>query len=197
MYLKHNDITVSLGNSKLNKSILIFNLPTVKTCPNNEICKKTCYAQKAERLYKNVLPCRERNYQASKDKLDFYKSMNVIIKIAIIKYGVRYIRVHESGDFYSRGYSDLWEVIARKWFGIKFFAYTKSLWYPQVSNFNIVQSILPDGSLNYGDKKTIIKLAKKYHAKICPYGLTSNKTAYCGLKCKACMTNKYVLFLKH
>ena len=167
-------ITMSMGNPKLDKSILIFNLPSIITCPNCELCKNDCYARKAEKQYPSVLPCRMENWEAS--KLDNFeiRMIKTITKV-IKKYGVKSIRVHESGDFYSYNYAVKWQRIATniKTFidkDIIFFAYTKSPHRP-LQGFNIVESILPDGNINFADKKTVYKLAKKHKARVCPYGL--------------------------
>lgn len=39
-------ISISKGNAKLDKSICIFSIPAVKTCPNCKDCAKACYARK-------------------------------------------------------------------------------------------------------------------------------------------------------
>jgi len=198
-YLKIDDITVSLGNGKLDKSILIFNLPAVTTCPNCDDCKDNCYAYKCEKRYPSVRPCRERNYKATLNNSGFIIKMLELITVGVNKYGVTAIRVHESGDFYSQEYANNWNYIAGKIQisrpDVVFFAYTKSPYRP-AQYFNIVESILPDGSINFGDHDHVIRLAKKYHATICPYGISKIKFK-CGLECKACQTKKYVVFHKH
>lgn len=115
----------SLGNHKLQSDIAIWNLPHMKTCPGATTeCKKYCYAQKAERLYKATLPFRERNFEMSKQK-DF---VDIMIKaLKGIEHKVRAVRIHESGDFYNQEYLDKWVEIAKAFPKIIFTAYTKSL----------------------------------------------------------------------
>jgi hypothetical protein len=194
-------ITVSLGNGKLDKSILIFSLPAVDTCPNCDECKYTCYARKSEKLYPTVRPCRMENWKAS--KLDNFQSRMIkTIQKAVINYGVTAIRIHESGDFYSQDYADKWEYIATTLKGyldssLIFYAYTKSPYRP-LKGVNIVESILPCGNINFGTKREVYKLAKQHKAKVCPYGLTPKGfKLICGKNCKACFTHKYVVFVKH
>ena len=55
------------GNAKLDKSILVFSLPPVMTCPNCESCKNHCYALKSWRQYKNVRESWTRNYEIAQD----------------------------------------------------------------------------------------------------------------------------------
>ena len=199
-YVKYNGLTLGLGNHKLDSSILIFNLPAISTCPNCKACADTCYALQAEKRYPAVLPCRERNHKASLGSA-FVVDMVKLIKHGVARYGVKAVRVHESGDFYSQEYANKWDSIAfavhAEYPEVKFFAYTKSPYRP-LSGFNIVESILPDGSINYGPWAYVIEKAIKYHAVICPYGLTKvNFKGMCGVKCKACQNKKHVLFLQH
>lgn len=185
------DILVSHGNAKLDKSIGIFSLPAIKTCPNCENCKKTCYARKAEKRYPNVLPCREVNLTASKAK-DFENRMVALIKWKKFKI----FRIHESGDFYSQEYADRWTRIAERCPDVAFWTYTKSPFRPNASNINVVESILPDGSLNYGKRETVVEKAKKFNGMLCPVTM-GDKSAICGKTCKFCLHHKTVLFVIH
>ena len=109
------------------------------------------------------------------------------------------MRVHGSGDFYGRRYANDWKTIALAVMhtrpDVVFFAYTKSDHRP-AKGFNIVESILPDGSKNYGPREWVYKAAKRYHAKIYPYGL-NKRSLTCGVECTACQTQSRVLFVEH
>ena len=115
---------------------MIWNLPAEKTCPfATEHCKKFCYTKKAERLYPQVLPAREANYQASLrddfsehmiDTIEYYLASKAFAGKKVI------FRIHESGDFYNVEYMKKWVNVARhfeKIPNIVFLAYTKSLKY--------------------------------------------------------------------
>lgn len=128
-------IYLTKGNRKLkdNKYVkfLIFNLPSQITCPfSTAECLKNCYAKKAERMYKAVLPCRMKNLEAAKS---FYFADNMIQAIAteIIKPSYRgkeiCFRIHESGDFFGFSYTKAWLYIAKTFPNVSFLAYTKSL----------------------------------------------------------------------
>ena len=111
-----HDIYFSKGNKKLKSTkalkFLIWNLPAVKTCPfATESCKRLCYARKAERVYPSVLPCREKNFQASKSP-DFVEKVIEIIKKEKDN-RVLVVRIHESGDFYNKEYAEKW--LAMMW----------------------------------------------------------------------------------
>jgi hypothetical protein len=67
------------GNLKLKNNnhvrYILWNLPACITCPfKTAHCTKCCYARKAERVYKNVLPARTRNYEETL-KPDFVENM--------------------------------------------------------------------------------------------------------------------------
>jgi len=110
------------GNRKLPKTTLIWNLPAIKTCPNStEECRKWCYARKAERIYPQVLPFRERNLELSKRK-DF---VDIIINNLKKLKNWNTLRIHESGDFYSREYFENWNDIISEFPNKIFYAYTK------------------------------------------------------------------------
>lgn len=128
------------GNRKLqngeNIRFIIWNLPAQKTCPfATELCKKSCYAKKAERIYPQVLPSREKNFTDSLSA-DFVENMIFTIEKELNskKYNNKQVvfRIHESGDFYNLEYTQKWLDIARHFENnnkIVFLAYTKSIIY--------------------------------------------------------------------
>lgn len=150
-------LNVSNGNKKLvsneNTRFIVWNLPSVKTCPYaTEHCKASCYARKAERVYPTCLPSRERNFDESK-KADFVENMvYTIMEIAKRSKAKNIVvRIHESGDFYNKEYSNKWLEIANACKidkRIKFIAYTKSFKYfdgvALPKNFNLRASLWDD-----------------------------------------------------
>lgn len=127
------------GNKKLqntsNVSFIIWNLPSVITCPfRTEQCEKLCYAKKAERLYPSVSPSRQRNFDASR-KADFIANMVFTLEAEIShneSHGKKsVVRIHESGDFYNETYANAWLQIAEHFEdrNVVFMAYTKSVRY--------------------------------------------------------------------
>lgn len=161
-------ISLSIGNKKLvsNKDIkfLIFNLPSQITCPNRtELCTKYCYAKKAERLYKNVLPCRNNNLEETKKEKFVFNMVNTIRdELRKPKYNNTkvFFRIHESGDFYSKKYLKDWIDIIKHInnyiedgyysnnMSITFVAWTKSFGFLKgiklPSNFRILASLWND-----------------------------------------------------
>lgn len=128
------------GNKKLVNNgevrFMIWNIPAQKTCPfATDYCKRFCYAKKAENVYPDCLPCRERNFQESL-KDDFVENMIFTIEKKLKGRAYRgkltLFRIHESGDFYNQAYVDKWMEIIRHFRNVKnlvFMAYTKSLPY--------------------------------------------------------------------
>lgn len=131
-------LNVSRGNKKLKPNtttaFIIWNIPAKTTCPYKTIlCEKFCYADKAEKMYPDCLPSRQRNFSDSR-KSDFADRM--IYTILSIAKGTRkkhiIVRIHESGDFYNKSYTADWLYVMAVCAvdkRIKFIAYTKSFPY--------------------------------------------------------------------
>lgn len=113
----------SKGNRKLPKTTAIWNLPSGLTCPKSTIeCRKWCYANKAEKMYPNVLPFRIKNFKLTKQP----NFKEILIKELKQLKGIKQIRIHESGDFYNQKYLNDWITIAKTFSDKIFYAYTKS-----------------------------------------------------------------------
>jgi len=112
-------VYLSPGNIRM--KIPTFSLPTTHSCPGATLtCMNWCYAKKAEKSYPKVLPCRIRNLNDSKRE-DFKDKMISLIS----KTNSNYIRIHESGDFYSQIYLDKWIDICKNFPEKTFLAYTQ------------------------------------------------------------------------
>jgi hypothetical protein len=134
-----NEPSFSVGNKKLSKNILIWNLPRLITCPGAGACSDWCYERKIEKIYKNTIPFRLRNLDmASQSSF----AADVISKLECMKQP--YVRIHECGDFFNQGYLDKWKEIAGRVRNKLFYSFTKSfhldLWTNLPHNFQIIQS---------------------------------------------------------
>ena len=122
-------------NSKLKKTskalnlrVFNFGIPAYKsasgklTCPMADECVKFCYAKKGAYIWSNVQPAFEKRYQLSKT-LEFIDAMNAEIK----KKRPDYVRVHDSGDYYSRSYLAKWITIANQNPDVRFYSYTNMI----------------------------------------------------------------------
>lgn len=142
----NKNIYISQGNRKLKRNdksyFLIWSLPSEVTCPYaTSLCKASCYAKKAERMYKAVLPCRERNLQESRKSsfvTDMVQAITYHINLPKNRDKQAYFRIHESGDFYNLPYLLKWMEIAEQLPDVTFMAYTKS-----VSFINTVYKHIP------------------------------------------------------
>lgn len=119
-------------------NFFIWNLPAIWTCPfRTAMCEKECYAIKAEQAYPEVLPARWDNFAMSKLPT-FVTDMTAMItdRAKRMRKPELIVRIHESGDFYSRRYAMDWLQIVRnvesadlKGKRVRFVAYTKSFLY--------------------------------------------------------------------
>ena len=122
-------------NSKIKKTskhfgvkLMNFGIPAYKsasgklTCPMADECIKFCYAKKGAYIWSNVQPAFEKRYELSKtDK--FIESMNDEIR----RKKPDFVRVHDSGDYYSRAYLNKWIQIAIHNPHVKFYSYTNMI----------------------------------------------------------------------
>jgi hypothetical protein len=158
-------------NTKLKKTskalglrVFNFGIPAYKsasgklTCPMADECVKFCYAKKGAYIWSNVQPAFENRYQLSKTNY-FVGAMNYEIK----RKKPDYVRVHDSGDYYSKAYLQKWIQVAIHNPEVKFYSYTNMV-------DMILNTSLPD---NYdiifsdsGKQKNLIDERKHRHTKI-------------------------------
>jgi len=112
-----------------NTKIFNFSIPAYKTkggkitCPFAKECVKYCYAQKGNYTrFPIIQELMEKKYNISKQD-NFVELMTNEIK----KKKAKYIRIHDSGDFYSIKYLNKWVQIAKDNKKVIFYAYTKSI----------------------------------------------------------------------
>lgn len=158
-------------NSKLKKTskalglkVFNFGIPAYKsitgklTCPMADECIKFCYARKSAYTWSNVKPAFERRYELTKTS-DFIVEMNAEIQ----KRKPQYVRVHDSGDYYSREYLQKWIEIAKANPDVRFYSYTnmvellKEITLPE--NYDIIYSMS-------GKQKHMIDTEVDRHARI-------------------------------
>ena len=170
-------------NSKLKKTskelglrVFNFGIPAYKsasgklTCPMADSCVKFCYAKKGAYIWSNVKPAFEKRYQLSKtDK--FVEAMNAEIR----KKKPDYVRVHDSGDYYSPAYLKKWIDIANSNPNVRFYSYTNMV-------DMMLKTSLPD---NYdiifsdsGKQKHLIDERKHRHTKIFKSNADLNSAGY-------------------
>ena len=112
-------------SKQLGLRVFNFGIPAYKsasgklTCPFADKCVEFCYARKGAYIWSNVQPAFEKRYQITKQH-DFVDIMSV----EIAKKKPDYVRVHDSGDYYSKKYLIKWLEIAAIHPHIKFYSYT-------------------------------------------------------------------------
>lgn len=158
-------------NSKLKKTskalglkVFNFGIPAYKsitgkvTCPFADECIKFCYAKKGAYIWSNVKPAFERRFELTRSS-DFITEMNK----EILKKKPDYVRVHDSGDYYSKEYLNKWIEIAIHNPDVRFYSYTNSVEIikntvlPQ--NYDIIYSMS-------GKQRSMINVEADRHARI-------------------------------
>jgi hypothetical protein len=126
------------GNTKLVKTakefgvrIFNFSIPAGNdkksgkiTCPFAGSCLKLCYAKRGMYRFGNVERALTKRYEASKEDNFVQTITNELTKVKKDKQ--IYVRIHDSGDFYSPIYFAKWLTIAKNNPSVRFYAYTKS-----------------------------------------------------------------------
>ena len=151
-----NLLKFSIGNAKLKKDTLIFDLPAGKVCPGALNCHSwanvdkdgkrsikdgkftefRCYAASQEVLYTALFQKRQYNLnlilealKEDKDKNSLFSTVSLILR-SIEKYetkNIKKVRIHSSGDFFNMAYLDAWLAVAKIKPHLKFYCYSKSL----------------------------------------------------------------------
>lgn len=190
------------GNSKLDKSILIFDL--LSGVQFGGVCKQNCfrcYAIQAQKQYINTVLFRAINTHLAKNNIPLLSNL-IIAQLNKSKNTV--VRIHSSGDFFSQDYINMWNFIISAYPTIKFYAYTKRMSDFDFSNitakenFNLINSLvsLDDKTVfNYGDSIHIKTLSENGYF-VCP-ATKENWSGKCGSECKYCITGKTVCFHIH
>ena len=116
------------GNRKLGASIHLWSVPAIGTCPGSSaLCRSVCYANSGRFLTHHV---KERLGWCYKQSLrnDFVERMVAEIR----RKGVLVLRIHCSGDFYSREYAEKWLEIMRQCPRVRFYFYSRSWRVPDI-----------------------------------------------------------------
>jgi hypothetical protein len=176
---KHEVKTVFSQNAKMRKSsgdgIHVYNwgIPAFKsadgtlTCPNATKCVAGCYAKMGAYVWSNVAKAYEGRLALSKD-VNFTEVIKHNIDKLINKHkdGTILIRIHDSGDFYSKEYYEQWKSIALHYKAnkrIKFYAYSKMVSMlkddKRPDNFSIIFSF-------GGKEDKLINVKKDRHSRV-------------------------------
>jgi hypothetical protein len=160
--LKPNRLSFAKGNAKLKGDTATLSLPAGHTCPcaleclakaDRETGKLTdgpdakirCYAATAENLFRVVRTSRWHNFELLRGKS--IPEMVLLINNSLPRKGIKLVRIHASGDFFSQAYFDAWLIVAIMNPNLIFYGYTKALdyWIARLpimpANFRLVASL--------------------------------------------------------
>ena len=159
-----------------------------------------CYGMTGNYNYQNVIDSLAVKTVLARDYLEFVeRAINAQIKADNIKT----IRIHATGDFFSRAYLEMWERIVSSNPGVVFWSYTKEYAaetaFDRFENANIVKSMIPSANYNYGKADYIIAVYNMLSdmgkdVYVCRCGIDKNQ--HC-TNCTACARCEHVLFLEH
>ena len=200
---QYTPVLLKSGNLKLGSNVAIWDLPSIITCKYK--CKG-CYAIKPERIYKSTRVSRAFKYEIIKQALKnktkreyLQQYINVELSRHRLLYKLPVVRLHSSGDFFSKKYLEFWFEIINRNKDIRFYTYTKVLdnetidkYNSTFTNFNIVKSLI-DNKINYGTIEYIESIAKTLDARgevyrICDYGIGENSTRCMGIDVQSMIT---------
>jgi hypothetical protein len=161
-------LTFSTGNRKIielahshglkNNQAIAFDLPAGYTCPcadncksfsdresgkitDGDNCKFRCYAASIESAFTPTRKAHWRNFDALR-KLKTVDDMANLILSELPK-EIKIVRIHSSGDYFSKRYFRAWVKVAELRPDVKFFGYTKVLPYVNANkpdNFHLIYS---------------------------------------------------------
>lgn len=184
------------GNKKV--EALLFSMAPIKSCLNCSDCAKTCYATKAYKQYPSVKALWDANLELARNDL---WALYDDLRAQLSKTKKRIVRIHQSGDFISQAYLDMWVTLAKEFTDITFYGYTKVdhlfdfSGFDALPNTNMIRSMI-NGKVNFGDMDYITELAAETGAEICP--ATIGQNVRCGVDCFKCMVpSTSVVFLQH
>lgn len=192
------------NNHKL-KGMLVYSHTPIQGCLDCKSCKDTCYSVKAYRQYKDTRAAWDRHLDMALNNIPL---MEELLDKQLSKTKTYTVRVHSSGDFVSQDYLNMWGRVAKKYPHINFYTYTKSRHrfdfapLDNLSNFNVLDSMVKGKFRNYGNRQYVDNLVEKHGCKLCP--ATVDKNVKCGegnkegiTYCDYCVKGKNVVFLQH
>lgn len=133
----------------------------IQTCPNAGVCLNFCYASSGNFVFKNVLISHHRNLNFI---LNFPKDFIQQATKEIQKKKIKILRIHDSGDFFSESYLNIWLQVIEENPNVQFYCYTKN-----ISLFRGLKNAPKNFTYVFsfgGNKDSEINLKKDRYAKI-------------------------------
>lgn len=165
-----DNLTITRGNSKLKKTakaygkrigqkveIIAFSTPALLACPFANDCESFCYALQGQFMRRSVLEPRARNlavlrhiaeitkHPAQRGAVVMFKALHPHVKRTAKRGTKLVVRMHDSGDFFSPWYLEMWIEVANLLPEVEFYGFTKAIKMLQgvtlPPNMSLVQSV--------------------------------------------------------
>jgi hypothetical protein len=95
-------------------------------CPNAGVCASFCYAKTGTFMFSNVRTAHISKLLLVLNHREQWKNM-MVRELSLPKYHGKYVRIHDAGDFFDRGYAMDWLYIMGTAPRVTFYAYTKEV----------------------------------------------------------------------
>ncbi|MEU3642914.1 hypothetical protein AB0E59_05965 [Lentzea sp. NPDC034063] len=99
---------------------------TYNTCPSAGVCAQACYARHGTYTWPVVRAKHQANLMFVLDDLPGWESA-MLAELGATKFRGAWVRIHDSGDFFSAAYLEAWLRICHARPDINFYAYTKEV----------------------------------------------------------------------
>jgi hypothetical protein len=116
---------------------------TYNTCPSAGICREVCYARTGRFLFPAVKAKHQANLMFVLDDLAGWETA-MLAELAAARHHNGWIRIHDSGDFFSDEYLSAWLRIIRQRPSITFYCYTK-----EISRFRRLVEVNPPDNFRW------------------------------------------------
>jgi hypothetical protein len=114
---------------------------TYNTCPSAGVCAQACYARHGTYTWPVVRSKHQANLRYVLDSLADWQAA-MVAELGAAKFRSAWVRVHDSGDFFSEAYLQAWLAVFQARPDTNFYAYTK-----EVSRFRVL--VEPDPPANF------------------------------------------------
>ena len=164
------------GNRELAKDgIFTWTLPALNarlsngknhiTCPNAGICANLCYARSGTYNFSNSKKAHLAKLEMVLNDLAGWE-LQLVEELKAKRYrGGKWVRIHDSGDFFSNAYFEAWVRIAQSTPDVRFYAYTKEV--KMVKSYTLPENLIIIFSMG-GKQDRLIDTNVDRHADVFP-----------------------------
>jgi len=135
------------------------------TCPNAGICANLCYARSGTFNFSNVKKAHTAKLEMVLNDLAGWEAQMTAELQARRYRGGKWVRIHDSGDFFSAPYFEAWVRIAEATPDVRFYAYTKEV--AMVKSHTLPDNFIIIFSMG-GKQDGLIDVERDRHADVFP-----------------------------